>query len=187
MSDCCQPLLLFYTQGFLDSLLRGKLSLAQVNLIILDDAQSAGDPHPMARVMLEFYRSALRDERPRIFGMMTPEVDSKIHYDIGILKLERLLDATMLGVSSETRDQVMALPDKPNELVIFYDPHLKLGRVDTPLQRQLRQVDLKMQQFRKLFKDAKHVYVYPFRPKRHLSLSFISFSSVSFILAEGYD
>jgi endoribonuclease Dicer len=128
-----------------------------VNLIILDDAQSAGDPHPMARVMMEFYRSALRDERPRIFGMMTPETDTKIHYDIGILKLEKLLDATMAGVSSETRDQVMALPDKPNELVIFYDPHLKLGRVDTPLLRQLRQIDPKMEYFRKQFKGAKHV------------------------------
>ena len=128
-----------------------------MNLIILDDAQSSGDPHPMARIMLEFYRSALRDERPRILGMITPEVDSKLHYNFGILKLEKLLDATMVGVSSEMRDQVMALPDKPNELAIFYDPHLKLGRIDTPLLRQLRQIDPKMQCFRKQFKGAKHV------------------------------
>lgn len=111
----------------------------------------------MARIMLEFYRSALRDERPRILGMITPEVDSKLHYNFGILKLEKLLDATMVGVSSEMRDQVMALPDKPNELAIFYDPHLKLGRIDTPLLRQLRQIDPKMQCFRKQFKGAKHV------------------------------
>ncbi|KAF8591451.1 ribonuclease III [Ramaria rubella] len=111
----------------------------------------------MARVMLEFYRSALRDERPRIFGMMTPVTDSKFIYDLGVLKLEKLLDATMTGVSSVARDQIMALPDKPNELVIFYDPYLKLGRLETPLLRQLRKIDPNMQSFRKQFKGAKYV------------------------------
>ena len=111
----------------------------------------------MARIMMEFYRSALRDERPRILGMITPHRDAEPYYDIGVLKLERLLDATMSGVSSDIRDQVMAIPDKPHELVVFYDPHLKLGRMETPLLRQLRQIDTNMQCFRKQFKGARHV------------------------------
>jgi len=128
---------------------------------VLDDAQNAGDPNPMARVMVEFYRSALRDERPRIFGMITPEPDTKFIFDVGSLKLEKLLDATIFGVSNERRDQVIALPDRPHEMVIFYDPHLRMGKLDTPLLRQLRQIDPSMECFRKEFKDAKHVYAIP--------------------------
>lgn len=123
----------------------------------MDDAQNAGDPHPMARIMLEFYRSALHDERPRIFGIITPPPDTKFCFDINALKLEKLLDATTAGISSDTRDQIIALPDKPNEMVIFYDPNLKMGKLDTPLLRQLRQIDPNMECFRKEFKDAKHV------------------------------
>ncbi|KIJ56735.1 hypothetical protein M422DRAFT_57385 [Sphaerobolus stellatus SS14] len=107
--------------------------------------------------MVEMYRSALRDERPRILGIITPEQDTKFIFDHSTLKLEKLLDATMIGVPGEKREQVMAVPDRPHEMAIFYDPHLRMGKLDTPLLRQLRQIDPSMEFFRKEFKDAKHV------------------------------
>ncbi|GJJ07506.1 hypothetical protein Clacol_001708 [Clathrus columnatus] len=152
-----EDLIVMPANVFLSSLVRGGLLLCQANVLILEDVDMVGDAHPIARVMSEFYNSSPREERPRIFGIISSNTDSAISYDIGMLKLEKLLDATVVGVPPELRIAVMALPDTPTELVVFYDPHFNLGRVDTPLLRQLRQVSSTVEYFKKQFKGARYV------------------------------
>lgn len=116
-----------------------------------------GDAHPMARVMKEFYNSSPPEERPRIFGLINSNTDSTMPYDIGMLKLEKLLNAIVLGVSSELREAIMSLPDKPTEMILFYYPHFNIGKIDTPLLQQLRRVGPTMESFKKQFKSARYV------------------------------
>lgn len=135
----------------------GGFSLSQVNLLVLQDVDMIADAHPMTRVMREFYNSLPREERPRVFGIISSNADNSISYDIGLLKLEKLLHGTVVGVPPGLRDAVMALPDRPTEMVLFYDPHFNIGKVDTPLLRQLRQVNPTMEYFKKQFKGARYV------------------------------
>lgn len=152
-----EDLIIMPANIFLDSLACGALSFSQVNLLVLQDVDMIGDAHPMARVMKEFYNSSPPEERPRILGLISLGVNSTIPYDIGMLKLEKLLNATVLGVSSELRDAIMALPDKPTEMILFYYPHFSIGKVDTPLLQQLRRVGPTMEAFKKQFKSARYV------------------------------
>lgn len=82
------------------------------------------------------------------------QADVNFYFDMGVLKLERMFDATIIGVSGDKRAEVIAIPDRPTELVVFYDPQLKAK--DTALSKQLRTFASHESTFRRQFRNAKH-------------------------------
>jgi endoribonuclease Dicer len=71
--------------------------------------------------MHDFYRVTDAGSRPRVLALVTPTADRRFHFDSKTLKLEQTLDAKVLGVNDDKRAQILALPDRPNEVVIVYD------------------------------------------------------------------
>ncbi|KAI5124869.1 hypothetical protein M0805_007301 [Coniferiporia weirii] len=138
-----------------ESLDRGALAISRIHFMIIDDAICMKDDetHPMQKVVLDFFRITDKLSRPRILGIVLPP-DSKFYFDLSLLKLERLLDARFHGVSDSIRETILTLPDKPMELVVFYDPQVRA--VDTPLLKLLRTFDPHMSIFRSNFRNAKH-------------------------------
>lgn len=124
--------------------------------MILDDLLPAKDDesHPIQLLMKDFYRVTDKLSRPKIFGVVIPPPGSKFYFDISLLRLESVLDARYHGVSDTIRDSILSLPDKPMELVMFYDPQVQA--VDTPLLKTLRTFDPQMTLFRYHFRNSKH-------------------------------
>jgi endoribonuclease Dicer len=108
----------------LDSLLRGTLAITQLHVLMISDAQNIKDQDshaliPIVKVMNDFYRVTDPLSRPRIFAMAI--ADRGFHFDSGMIKLENTLDAKVFGISAEKRAEILALPDRPNEVVVMYD------------------------------------------------------------------
>lgn len=122
--------------------------------MLVDNAFSVKDDesHPLRRVMQDFFPITDKLSRPRIFGIIVPP-GGKLSLDISLLKLEHILDARIYGISEPLREDIETLPVKPLELVIFYDPQVKV--IDTPLMKQLRTYDPRMSIFRSYFHNAK--------------------------------
>lgn len=89
--------------------------------------------------MNDFYRVADALARPRIFAIATSPTDRGFHFDSAMLKLETTLHSKVFGVSVEERDEILALPDRPSEVVILYDkPN---PAIESNLFKQLKQLD----------------------------------------------
>ena len=71
-----------------------------------------------------------------------------------MLTLELTLDSRVFGVKPEKRAEVLALPDRPNELVVFYDN--PQPSEDTKLLKQLHQLDPSEVAFRRHFRASRH-------------------------------
>jgi endoribonuclease Dicer len=128
-------------QIFLDSLLRGMLAISQLHVLVTNDAQliKDQDSHPMVRVMNEFYRVTDPLSQPKILAMVTPPSDRQFHYDSGMLKLEETLDAKVFGVSGDKRTAILALPDRPSEAVVLYNPPPRIA--ETRLFKELLKIE----------------------------------------------
>jgi endoribonuclease Dicer len=71
--------------------------------------------------MSDFYRPITSSLRPRVFALAFLAADRRLHFDSKMLKLEQTLDAKVFGVTDEKRAEILALPDRPDEVVILYD------------------------------------------------------------------
>jgi endoribonuclease Dicer len=109
----------------------------------------------MVRVMDEFYCVTDPLCRPKILAMATPPSDRQFHYDSGMLKLENTLDAKVFGVSSERRTEILAIPDRPSETVVLYNPPLRTA--ETRLFKVLIQLDPEQSIFPRQFSTSQHV------------------------------
>jgi endoribonuclease Dicer len=107
--------------------------------------------------MNDFYCITESMLRPKILAMATMHPDRKFHFDSGMLKLENTLDAKVFGISGDQRTEILSLPDRPNELVVLYDPPLRT--METRLFRELRQYDQNEVLFRRQFGAARHTLV----------------------------
>lgn len=118
--------------------------MKQAHLLVICDAQviKNQDSHismPIVRIMSDFYRSTTPSLRPRVFALAFLSADRRLHFDSKMLKLEQTLDAKVFGVTDEKRAEILALPDRPDEVVILYD---NLQRsTETRLLKQLRMLD----------------------------------------------
>ncbi len=75
--------------------------MAQINLLIFDEAHHAKKNHPYARIIKDFYAILEKEDlrRPRILGMTASPVDSKTkHVDLAVAQLEGLLHCEMITV-----------------------------------------------------------------------------------------
>ncbi len=131
----------------------------QVHLIVVCDAQAIRnqDSHismPIVQIMDKFYRST--DTRPRVFALMSLSADRRLHFDSKMLNLEQTLNAKVFGVTDEKRAEILALPDRPDEIVILYD---NLQRsLETRLFKQLRLLDPSESIYRRHFLTARHAH-----------------------------
>jgi endoribonuclease Dicer len=108
---------------------------------------------PVVRIMSDFYRSTNSAVRPRVFALAFLSVDRRLHFDSKMLKLEQALDAKVFGVTDEKRAEILALPDRPDEVVILYD---NLHRsTETRLLKQLRLLDPSETLYRRHFLAAR--------------------------------
>lgn len=99
--------------------------------------------------MNDFYRVTDALSRPRIFSLATPPADRGFHFDSAMLKLETTLHSKVFGVSVEKREEILALPDRPNEVVILYEK--PSHAMESNLFKQLQQLDPSHTIFRKHF------------------------------------
>jgi endoribonuclease Dicer len=144
------------------SLLKGTLAITQFHVLIIGNAQNIQDQDshasvPLVQVMNDFYRITDPLSRPRIFSLVTPPADRGFPFDSAMLKLEQTLYSKVVGVSAEKRDEILALPDRPKEVIVFYDVPTQLAM--TKLFKQLQHCDPSECVFRKHFRASRHVLV----------------------------
>jgi endoribonuclease Dicer len=140
----------------LDSLLRGTLAITQVHVLLITDAQNIQDQDshisvPIVQIMNDFYRVTDPLSRPRIFALATA-VKHGFHFDSAMLKLETTLNSKVFGVSAEKREEILALPDRPNEVVVLYEKPRQSA--ESRLFKQLHQLDPSHTIFRKHFRAS---------------------------------
>lgn len=138
-----------------ESLMRSALAVTQLNLLVISDAQNIKnqDSHasmPIVQVMNDFYKITDSLSRPRIFALASLPSE---HFDSKMLKLEETLDSKVHGVSEEKRAEILALPDRPNEIVILYDGARR--STETRLLKQLHQIDPSESIFRRHYRDSR--------------------------------
>jgi endoribonuclease Dicer len=132
--------------------------MTQAHLLVICDAQviKNQDSHnsmPIVRIMSDFYRSTTSSLRPHVFALAFLSTDKRLHFDSKMLKLEQTLDAKVFGVTDEKRAEILALPDRPDEVVILYD---NLQRsTETRLLKQLRSLDPSESLYRRYFLAAR--------------------------------
>ena len=88
--------------------------MAQINLLIFDEAHHAKKNHPYARIMKDFYASLEKAglRRPRILGMTASPIDSKSKpVDIEAARLEGLLHSEITTVDYTQFNAVIQPPD----------------------------------------------------------------------------
>lgn len=111
---------------------------------------------PIVQIMSDYYRKAPPTTRPRVLALAALPADKRYHFDSKSLKLEQTLDAKVFGISSSKRDEILALPDRPNEIVILYD--LVEGVPETRLTKQIRQMDPTQSIFAKYHRASRLAY-----------------------------
>lgn len=124
--------------------------------MVMDDMMRAKEDelHPIQVLMKDFYRVTDKLSRPRIFGVVTIPRSALVIFDIGFLRLENILDAKYHGITDAVRDSILSSPDKPMELVVYYDAQVQVD--DTPLLKNLLKFDPHMSIFRHHFRNSRH-------------------------------
>lgn len=136
----------------LECMMHSFISMAQVNLLIFDEAHHAKSNHPYARIIKDFYLGELDlSKRPRIFGMTASPVDANVDVRQAAIDLENLLHSKIATASD------LALLsnhiNRPSEDVAVY-PRLP-EPYETPFHQELKRRWGHIPVFRKLFYDSK--------------------------------
>lgn len=105
------------------------------NLFIIDEADLAHHGHPYAHLMLDFFHAISPSDRPRVTGIMRNS--ASITPDM--LFVESTCDASIYGLSADTRASLRSQITQPEEIVTFYEP--SAVRRDTTLCSQLKSLD----------------------------------------------
>ncbi|KAG0221005.1 Dicer-like protein 1 [Mortierella sp. GBA43] len=105
-------------QILLDLLRHGMIKISKVHLLIFDECHHARKDHPFCCIMKEFYHSAPKEERPKVFGMTaSPSMDagSKLYHSAK--ELEQLMDCKVFTVDLGQMDKFV---ERPKEVIIQY-------------------------------------------------------------------
>lgn len=145
-----------FSKSLLDSLKAETASMLHIHTLVIGDAQNVKDheTHPVIKIFNDFYRLVDVAHRPKIFATVISPEGRKFHFDSGMLKLESALDAKVFGISEEKRTELLALPDRPTEMIVLYSAALRTS--DTRLCKQLHQLDPEEALFRRQFKAARY-------------------------------
>jgi endoribonuclease Dicer len=131
------------------------ISMAQVNLLIFDEAHHAKSNHPYARLMKDYYLHELDiSKRPRIFGMTASPVDvTGTSDDIreAASDLEKLLHAK---IATTTEDALATHSiSRPVEEIAMYAP--LENEYETPLHKKIKAEYGDVYAFQKFFAASK--------------------------------
>jgi endoribonuclease Dicer len=128
------------------------ISIAQINLLIFDEAHHAKSNHPYARIMKDYYIHEVDiSKRPRIFGMTASPVDvrglSSGHIKEAASDLEKLLHAKIATIT----EAALAANNisRPKEEVAIY-PRLQ-DEYETPLHQKIKAKFGDVPAFKRLF------------------------------------
>jgi len=115
------------------------ITMAQINLLIFDEAHHAKSNHPYARLMKDYYAHELDlSKRPRIFGMTASPVDTKglsaDHIKQAASDLEKLLHAKIATTTESTLASNSI--SRPDEEVAVYAR--LLNEFETPLHQKIK-------------------------------------------------
>lgn len=106
--------------------------------------------------MHDHYEKLHPVERPRLLVLgSSHNTDRKFTLDASMLKLETPFSAKLFGMSERRRKELLALPDRPADIVVLYYPALRSAT--TRLFQNLLQLDPEEKIFRKHFSEARHV------------------------------
>ncbi|ATZ56090.1 BcdcL1 [Botrytis cinerea B05.10] len=111
------------------------VTMAQINLLIFDEAHHAKKDHPYARIIKDFYRNDTEKDiaLPKIFGMTASPVDARDNVKKAAEELEGLLHSQICTAEDPSLLQY-SIKGKP-ETLAYYDP---LGpKFNTPLYLQM--------------------------------------------------
>ncbi|TGO53403.1 hypothetical protein BCON_0124g00210 [Botryotinia convoluta] len=111
------------------------VTMAQINLLIFDEAHHAKKDHPYARIIKDFYRNDTGKDfaLPKIFGMTASPVDARDNVKKAAEELEGLLHSQICTAEDPSLLQY-SIKGKP-ETLAYYDP---LGpKFNTPLYLQM--------------------------------------------------
>ncbi|QSZ34569.1 hypothetical protein DSL72_006163 [Monilinia vaccinii-corymbosi] len=111
------------------------VTMAQINLLIFDEAHHAKKDHPYARIIKDFYCNDTGEftSLPKIFGMTASPVDAKDNIKKAAEELEGLLHSQIATAVDPSLMQY-SIKGKP-ETIVYYDP---LGpKFNTPLYLQM--------------------------------------------------
>jgi len=112
--------------------------MAQINLLIFDEAHHTKKGHPYARIIKDFYAS--QDGtclQPKIFGMTASPVDAQTNISKAARELEGLLHSTIVTVADPSLLQKTVCKPK-QETIILYQPGIYAPR--TELTNKLHQL-----------------------------------------------
>ncbi|TKY86881.1 hypothetical protein EX895_004169 [Sporisorium graminicola] len=111
-------------QCFLDAVMHGFIKMNDINLLIFDEVHHALKNHPFFRIM-KYYRLAPENERPKIFGMTaSPIFTGTGHCSDASRYLQEVMNARIHTVSKGLLQDLREFRQKPDELVIEFDPYL---------------------------------------------------------------
>ncbi|KAF2626787.1 dicer-like protein-like protein 1 [Macroventuria anomochaeta] len=137
-------------------LMHAFISMAQINLLIFDEAHHAKGNHPYAQIMKDYYlHESDKTRRPRLFGMTASPVD------VGGLNPEDVVEAaanleTMLCSKIVTVDEATLAANNispPSEEVVLYD-RLQ-SELETPFHNKVKAQYGNVKAFRKFFVKSK--------------------------------
>lgn len=104
----------------LQCLAQGYITIAQINLLVFDEAHHTKKNHAYARIIKDYYLAETdKSQRPRVFGMTASPVDAKVDVDEAALELESLLHSRIATAQDMS---LAAVLKKKNELVMHYGP-----------------------------------------------------------------
>lgn len=93
-------------QILLDCLHNGFISMAQINLLVFDEAHHTKKNHPYARIIKSHYIRLEKEKRPRIMGMTASPVDCQTtEIKNAAAQLENMLCSEIATVSDEVMAQ----------------------------------------------------------------------------------
>ncbi|KAI9848483.1 MAG: Dicer-like protein 1 [Thelocarpon superellum] len=132
-------------------LMHSFITMAQINLLVFDEAHHAKKNHSYARIIKDFYLS-LPDTglRPKIFGMTASPVDAKVDVVQAAKDLEALLDCQIATTSDMSLLQQFV--HRPQEQMGAYDK--LLPPFETPLYRGLHKLLGSVNLLSRAFLDA---------------------------------
>ena len=132
------------------------ITMAQINLLIFDEAHHAKNNHPYARLMKDYYAHELDlSRRPRIFGMTASPVDTRglsaDHIKQAASDLEKLLHAKIATTTESTLASNSI--SRPDEEVAVY---ARLpDEFETPLHQKIKAKFGDLSSFSKFFLASK--------------------------------
>jgi endoribonuclease Dicer len=139
---------------FMETFEAGIIAFSQISLIVIDQpALALHANNHLSTISLALFATP-KEEKPRVFGAIF-QPDTNFEFSLDHLMIEERLGAQFYGIEQRKRAEMMALAEKPLELVVRFSPPSKV--VDTALCKHLRTFDKHEKLYRKEFKAAKAV------------------------------